>query len=79
MACSLLQTAICIRSDKDHFASDAEKKATVEELEEFAKYVKANAWQNAGKSTAKLKTSPHDWNCQSNKDKGAAASFVAAF
>ena len=79
MACSLLQTAICIKSDKDHFANIEEKKATEDELIDFAKYVKQNAWQNAGEHTAKLKTSPHDWNCQSNEDKGAAASFVAAF
>jgi len=77
--CSSFKTAICIRSDKDHFAHPSELEATDDELREFALYVRDNAWENAGQSNAKLKTSPHDWNCQSNEDKGAAASFVAAF
>jgi hypothetical protein len=66
---------MCIKSDKNHFASIKEKSATDKELKDFANYVKRNAWQNAGKKTAKLKSS---WECEGT-DMQKAAAFVAAF
>ena len=70
----MLQSAMCIASDRNHFASDKEQDATANELKDFANYVKNNAWQNKGKPNAKLK---EGWNCQ-NWDMIRAASFIAA-
>lgn len=70
----VLQTAMCIKSDKNHFASIREEDATDSELKDFADYVKANAWDNAGTSTAKLKTG---WGC-SGDDLKKAQAFVSA-
>ena len=71
----MLQTAICIKSNKNHFASHYENEATWSELKDFANHVKANAWDNAGTSSAKLKSS---WECTGD-DLTKAAGFVAAF
>ena len=71
----VLQSAMCIKSNKHHFTSTKEQHATAAQLSDFAKHVKAHAWQNAGTSSAKLKSG---WECSGN-DMRRAAAFIAAF
>ena len=66
---------MCIKSDKDHFASTKETLATKAELKDFADHVKSNAWDNAGTSSAKLKSA---WECTGDDMKRSAA-FIAGF
>merc|ERR1712086_478185 len=66
--CTTFKTAMCIKSNKKHFKSKREEEATLSELKGFADYVKANAWDNAGTSTAKLKTG---WGCHTADQKKA--------
>ena len=66
---------MCIKSNKNHFTSTKEQFANAAQLADFAKHVKAHAWQNAGTSSAKLKAG---WEC-SGADMQRAAAFIAAF
>ena len=71
----MLQSAVCIKSNRNHFAKTGEHEATETELKDFAKHVKDNAWENKGTSSAQLKTG---WECTGD-DLTKAAGFVAAF
>ena len=76
--CHTYKQVNCFRAPENHtftFASKREKDATKDEIKAFTKAVIAEAWNNAGKSNAKIKK---EWKCteQDMKDiKGWAAAF----
>ena len=70
-SCEVFKSAVCIKADKEMFANDSlwEEHATDTELRNFAKYVTANAWIDAGTANARVKA---NWTCDDYGKFGSA-------
>jgi len=73
--CEVFKTAVCFKADKIMFKSNTEQNATDTELSNFAKYVRDNAWIDAGTANATVNAS---WMC-TGEDATLAQGWIKAF